>query len=329
MRLATGKCELARVVERHGLANSGALAREVYRVLAASRVCRDAVAPLMPRADNRTECDQQAAELIALRVLALKRLSGHALPETPLRQRVLWSVAQIAAFQRLRIALPTLRRAYNELNADDEAKLEQLWTLLRPDVRRRGGRMTDEWNELGFQVLVLDFSLYLVHSAVVDGSCSPCQRQWVRLTMLLQLQFEQGNNPATDFRAMGVFGLDALLYFARAHPAAARRVCNESLVPHNKWFSFAITHINLAFDAVQWCEREPALVAPAFLAAAPVGVDTFHRFCAVLMVRFHEHWRAAAPPNVMSYQPVHEAFLTAIRGELEAHTFSLEHALLE
>ena len=202
---------------------------------------------------------------------------------------MLWSVAQLAAFQRLRVALPSLRRAYNELNADDEAKLEQLWTLLRPDVRRRGGRMTDEWGELGFQ----------------------------------------GNNPATDFRAMGALGLDALLYFARMQPAAARRVCNESLVPNNKWFSFAITHINLAFDVVQWCEREPALVASTFLAAAPVSVDTFHRFCAVLMVRFHEHWRAVAPPNVMSYQPVHEAFLAAIRAELTARTFSLEHAWLE
>ena len=47
---------------------------------------------------------------------------------------------------------------------------------------------------------------------------------------------------------------------------------------------------------------------------------------AVLMVRFHQLWAATAPPNVMSFQPIHEKFLRTVRAELAAGTFSLAHA---
>ena len=49
--------------------------------------------------------DAADAELIALRVLSLKRLSGVALPESPLRQRVVFSLQRLAAFQNLRLSL--------------------------------------------------------------------------------------------------------------------------------------------------------------------------------------------------------------------------------
>jgi hypothetical protein len=29
--------------------------------------------------------------------------------------------------------------------------LEQLWSNLKPDIRRTGGRITKEWSEIGFQ----------------------------------------------------------------------------------------------------------------------------------------------------------------------------------
>ena len=90
----------------------------------------------------------------------------------------------------------------------------------------------------------------------------------------------QGQNPATDFRGMGILGLESLVYFAQTHPAAARRVCNESLVPNMRWFSFAITHINLAFDVVAWCESEPELVTSVFLHEGAT-IETFHAIVAV------------------------------------------------
>ncbi len=44
------------------------------------------------------------------------------------------------------------------------------------------------------------------------------------------------------------------------------------------------------------------------------------------MVRFHELWAAIAPPNVMSFQPIHEQFLRTVRAELASGSFSLAHA---
>ncbi|POM79570.1 Hypothetical protein PHPALM_2720, partial [Phytophthora palmivora] len=41
--------------------------------------------------------------------------------------------------------------AYNSAKLEHEEMLEQLWTNLKPDVRREGGRITKEWGEIGFQ----------------------------------------------------------------------------------------------------------------------------------------------------------------------------------
>lgn len=32
-----------------------------------------------------------------------------------------------------------------------QALLEKLWNHLKPDVKREGGRITEEWGEIGFQ----------------------------------------------------------------------------------------------------------------------------------------------------------------------------------
>lgn len=41
--------------------------------------------------------------------------------------------------------------AYSAANDAHEALLEQLWSTLKPNVRRSGGRITKEWGEIGFQ----------------------------------------------------------------------------------------------------------------------------------------------------------------------------------
>ena len=40
---------------------------------------------------------------------------------------------------------------YTSSNEMHEAMLEQLWRNLKPNVRRKGGRITKEWGEIGFQ----------------------------------------------------------------------------------------------------------------------------------------------------------------------------------
>jgi hypothetical protein len=54
----------------------------------------------------------------------------------------------------------------------------------------------------------------------------------------------QGKDPSTDFRAMGLLGLDDLHYFASTFPVTNRRILMSSRNA-NSWFSFAIVGINI------------------------------------------------------------------------------------
>ncbi|KAI9217934.1 ELMO/CED-12 family-domain-containing protein, partial [Blastocladiella britannica] len=55
----------------------------------------------------------------------------------------------------------------------------------------------------------------------------------------------QGTDPATDFRGMGLHGLDDLVYIARAHPTLTRRLLDASHHPIS-WYSWAIVGINIS-----------------------------------------------------------------------------------
>lgn len=68
--------------------------------------------------------------------------------------------------QRVNSSIQSIERIraqpYDSKNKNHESMLERLWNALFPDIRRKG-RITDEWEEIGFQ----------------------------------------GKDPATDFRGMG------------------------------------------------------------------------------------------------------------------------------
>ena len=65
----------------------------------------------------------------------------------------------------------------------------------------------------------------------------------------IQIGF-QGNDPATDFRGMGLQGLDDLVYYASTHPESAQQTFLSSRHPVS-WYPFAIVGINISQFAVQ------------------------------------------------------------------------------
>eukprot|EP00189_Rhodosorus_marinus_P008661 CAMPEP_0184752550 /NCGR_PEP_ID=MMETSP0315-20130426/43638_1 /TAXON_ID=101924 /ORGANISM="Rhodosorus marinus, Strain UTEX LB 2760" /LENGTH=274 /DNA_ID=CAMNT_0027231885 /DNA_START=494 /DNA_END=1318 /DNA_ORIENTATION=- len=72
---------------------------------------------------------------------------------------------------------------YSSENPAHEAKLEELWNLATDSRPREGGRISPEWNRIGFQ----------------------------------------GKNPASDFRGGGVHALNQLLYFCSTRPGAVHK----------------------------------------------------------------------------------------------------------
>jgi len=55
----------------------------------------------------------------------------------------------------------------------------------------------------------------------------------------------QGTDPATDFRGMGVFGLEQLVYFAESHTDVFRKIVNGQLARKEREYPVAVAGINL------------------------------------------------------------------------------------
>ncbi|KAG2195497.1 hypothetical protein INT47_012041 [Mucor saturninus] len=71
-------------------------------------------------------------------------------------------------------------------------------------------------------------------------------KQWVDIGF-------QGTDPATDFRGMGIQGLDDLLYFVTRYPQHAHSVLQHASHPVS-WYPYAIVGINLTKFAYQLLE---------------------------------------------------------------------------
>ena len=126
-----------------------------------------------------------------------------------------------------------------------------------------------------------------------------------------QLGF-QGDNPATDFRGMGTLGLYNLVAFASTCGLDAGRLladCNRNGL---RWYSFAITGINLTADLIQ-LTRERVLDQYYFKHGATV--QSFNALYCTFFVRFNEAWTRAAPMSVMEFSHIHDAFLLEVRRQ--------------
>eukprot|EP01112_Ceratiomyxa_fruticulosa_P021611 TRINITY_DN7666_c0_g3_i2.p1 TRINITY_DN7666_c0_g3~~TRINITY_DN7666_c0_g3_i2.p1 ORF type:complete len:712 (+),score=155.21 TRINITY_DN7666_c0_g3_i2:203-2338(+) len=71
----------------------------------------------------------------------------------------------------------------------------------------------------------------------------------------------QGTDPATDFRGMGILGLENLLYFAEAHSEVFRRIISTNLARKEREYPVAVAGINLSqmlYDLLRVGETENA-----------------------------------------------------------------------
>ena len=161
------------------------------------------------------------------------------------------------------------RTAFDSGNAQHEADLEELWTRMTQGKERTGGRYTSEWGEIGFQ----------------------------------------GKDPATDFRGMGLLGLDCMVHFARAHATEAQRTMKQAHGPYE--YSWAIVGINLCGWCVELVERR-RMVAP-FVRASPTDDDAalvlrFFDLFARVFADFSQFWVDSKPENIMAFSQVFADF---------------------
>ena len=122
----------------------------------------------------------------------------------------------------------------------------------------------------------------------------------------------QGEDPATDFRGMGMLGLENLLYFAEQYPAVAQHVLGHS--HHPIWgYSFAVVGINITHTA--FCLMTD-LTAKAHIYNSVTTRPTmskFHHLYSYLFFEFDRFWLSEKPRDLMEFGRVHKKFETNIR----------------
>ncbi|KAG8253965.1 ELMO domain-containing protein 2-like [Homalodisca vitripennis] len=121
----------------------------------------------------------------------------------------------------------------------------------------------------------------------------------------------QGDDPKTDFRGMGILGLDNLIYFAEEYPGPAGHVLSHSL--HPKYgYDFAIVGINLTSMAYHLFKDGAAKTHVYNATKSLPSIRIFHQFYCYLFYEFDRFW-LQSKPNIMEFSFIREKFENNIR----------------
>ncbi|GFY05338.1 ELMO domain-containing protein 2 [Trichonephila clavipes] len=138
---------------------------------------------------------------------------------------------------------------------------------------------------------------------------SRISKQWTEIGF-------QGDDPKTDFRGMGILGLENLLYFATEHCEAARHVLLHSNHP-NYGYSFAIVGINLTSMAYDMLKNQSLQVHFYNSIKGKPSIDHFHFVYCYLFYEFDKFWLSEKPRDIMEFSRIRAKFQTKILKQLE------------
>ncbi|XP_046390822.1 ELMO domain-containing protein 2 [Ischnura elegans] len=176
--------------------------------------------------------------------------------------------------------------------------VQQIWGMrqLLHEVERLRATPYDSSNPDHEEKLLLLWSL-LKPEEPLDGRIS---KQWQDIGF-------QGDDPATDFRGMGMLGLENLLYFAREYPKVAQHVLSHSKHP-NYGFVYAIVGINLTSMAYYLLRNGTSKTHFYNTCSGVPSLKLFHAMYSYLFFEFDKFWIKERPKNVMQFSIVRDKF---------------------
>jgi ELMO domain-containing protein len=123
----------------------------------------------------------------------------------------------------------------------------------------------------------------------------------------------QGDDPSTDFRGMGMLGLENLLYFTHEYVGTARHLLSHSQHPRYG-YTLAVVSINITHLAWKFLMNGQAKshfynISRIFGYAS---MEHFHQFYCYLLFEFDLFWMNSKPDNLMQFNIVQEKFEKAI-----------------
>lgn len=177
--------------------------------------------------------------------------------------------------------------------------LDSFWSQMRPNVRRSSDTMCSDWGEVGFQ----------------------------------------GKDPATDFRGMGLLGLQQLVYFAGKEGGFdARRVLTDSMHPR-RFYPFAAAGINITSFVLELLHEfrlnrslyavletrrlditseDESLPCNGFGSnLISIGADVVNDLYCEVFMYFNDLWVKKDPPNVMHFKAIFNEVQDHFRANFE------------
>ncbi|KAG0284530.1 hypothetical protein BGZ96_011113 [Linnemannia gamsii] len=210
---------------------------------------------------------------ITRQILRKKRFPDSASLSTPAARKLQYALERVASTHQL--AREINQRVHTKYDTTNPAHERKLMLLW--DILRPQdkleGRYTKQWTEIGFQ----------------------------------------GKDPATDFRGMGMLGLDDLVYYAKYYPMSSKHAleCSHDAI---SWYSFAIVGINITSFAVQTL-RTRQLQYYLFLNGTDRSV--YHELYCYLFHRFNAYWSTLEPkPSIMDFERVFADFKIMMERQL-------------
>lgn len=128
----------------------------------------------------------------------------------------------------------------------------------------------------------------------------------------------QGDDPSTDFRGMGLLGLENILFFTKEYPNSARHLLSHSQHP-SYGYTLAVVAINISHMA--WKLLENGKAKSHFFNISKIygysTVENFHQFFCYLLYEFDKLWITSKPANLMEFNNVQVKFEKAIVSHAE------------
>ncbi|KAG0356358.1 ELMO/CED-12 family-domain-containing protein [Gamsiella multidivaricata] len=206
-------------------------------------------------------------------ILRKKRFPDGGSPNTPAARKLQYALEKVASTHQL--AREINQRAHTKYDSTNPAHERKLMLLwdLLQPQEKLKSRYTKQWTEIGFQ----------------------------------------GKDPATDFRGMGMLGLDDLIYYARYYPQSARHAL-ECSHDEKSWYSFAIVGINITAFAVQTLRTRQLQY---FLFLNGTDRSIYHELYCYLFHRFNGYWTTLDPkPSIMDFERVFADFKIMMERQL-------------
>uniref|UniRef100_A0A914ER53 ELMO domain-containing protein n=1 Tax=Acrobeloides nanus TaxID=290746 RepID=A0A914ER53_9BILA len=137
----------------------------------------------------------------------------------------------------------------------------------------------------------------------------------------------QGDDPATDFRGMGMLGLDELLFIAKYDMDNCKRLF---LISHHPVIGFPYAICGITITALTRDLLRSGLLKNHFYNAlhGKPNMDNFHQVYCRIFILFCEFWEKEHPETIMDFNPIKAKFVERLEAYLKRPNANLFHATL-